>query len=137
VGGGRAPATAPRRPLSGRQIGQLRHCGGQLKARLLLLPLVSGPAEVVIRPEALVRAVNAAAKHLPPGTLLVPVPLPPRDTTAARETAIRAVVAAAYGATHLLVDERDADRGGRPIPDEGRVDTPIPAMPAVRWAHDP
>jgi len=136
LGEGPVLAAATRRPLSGRQIGQLRHFAGQLKARLLLLPLVSGPAEVVIRPEALVRAVNAAAKHLPPGTLLVPVPLPPRDTTAARETAIRAVVAAAYGATHLLVDERDADRGGRPIPDEVRVDTPIPVMPAGEWAYD-
>jgi sulfate adenylyltransferase len=135
---GAAPvlAFATRRPLNSRQIGQLRHFAGQLKARLLLLPLVSGQAEVVIRPEALVRAVSAAAKHLPPGTLLVPVPLAPRDTTAAREIAIRAVVAAAYGATHLLVDERDADRGGRPAHDDVRVETPIPVMPGSEWAYD-
>ena len=135
---GEAPvlAFATRRPLNSRQIGQLRHFAGQLKARLLLLPLVSGPAEVVIRPEALVRAVSAAAKHLPPGTLLVPVPLAPRDTTAAREIAIRAVVAAAYGATHLLVDERDADRAGRPAHDDVRVETPIPVMPGSEWAYD-
>jgi sulfate adenylyltransferase len=91
---------------------------------------------VVIRPEALVRAVSAAAKHLPPGTLLVPVPLAPRDTTAAREIAIRAVVAAAYGATHLLMDERDADRGARPVYDDVRVETPIPVMPGGEWAYD-
>ena len=121
LGEGPVLAFATRRPLSGHQIGQLRHFAGQLKAKLLLLPLVSGPAEVVIRPEALVRAVSAAAKHLPPGTLLVPVPLAPRDTTAAREIAIRAVVAAAYGATHLLMDERDADRGARPVYDDVRV----------------
>jgi sulfate adenylyltransferase len=129
-------AFATRRPLSGRQIGQLRHFAGQLKARLLLLPLVSGPAEVVNRPEALVRAVSAAAKHLPPGTLLVPVALAPRNTTAAREVAIRAVVAAAYGATHLLVDERDAERCGRPVPDDVHVETPIPVMPGGEWAYD-
>jgi sulfate adenylyltransferase len=129
-------AFATRRPLSGRQIGQLRHFAGQLRARLLLLPLVSGPAEVVVRPEALVRAVSAAAKHLPPGTLLVPVPLAPRDTTATRETAIRAVVAAAYGATHLLADELDADRGSRGGLDSVSVDTPIPVLPGGEWAYD-
>jgi sulfate adenylyltransferase len=135
LGDGPVLAFAARRPLSGRQIGQLRHFAGQLKARLLLLPLVSGPAEVVVRPEALVRAVSAAAKHLPPGTLIVPVPLAPRDVSAAREVAIRAVVAAAYGATHLLMDERDADRG-RPALDDVHVETPIPVMPGGEWAYD-
>ena len=136
LGEGPVLAFATRRPLSGRQIGQLRHVAGQLKARLLLLPLISGPAEVVVRPEALVRAVAAAAKHLPPGTVMVPVPLAPRDTTVARETAIRAVVAAAYGATHLLMDERDADRGGRPAHDDVHIQTPIPVMPGGEWAYD-
>ena len=56
-------ALATRRPLGQRQIGQLRHLAGQLKARILLLPLVAGPADVVTRPEALVRAVLAAARH--------------------------------------------------------------------------
>jgi len=136
LGDGPVLAFATRRPLSGRQIGQLRHFAGQLRARLLLLPLVSGSAEVVVRPEALVRAVSAAAKHLPPGTLLVPVPLAPRDTTATRETAIRAVVAAAYGATHLLADELDADRGSRGGQDSVSVDTPIPVLPGGEWAYD-
>jgi len=71
-------ALATRRPLSQRQIGQLRHLASQQKSRILLLPLVAGPADVVLRPEALVRAVLAAARHLPHGTLVVPVPLPPR-----------------------------------------------------------
>jgi sulfate adenylyltransferase len=136
LGEGPVLAFATRRPLSGRQIGQLRHFAGQLRARLLLLPLISGPAEVVVRPEALVRAVAAAAKHLPPGTVMVPVPLAPRDATAARETAIRAVVAAAYGATHLLMDERDADRGGRLAAEDAHIETPIPVMPGVEWAYD-
>ena len=64
-------------PLHGHQIGQLRHAAGQLKARLLLLPMVAGPAEVVGRPDALVRTVQAAARHLPPGTQVIPVPLRP------------------------------------------------------------
>jgi sulfate adenylyltransferase len=136
LGDGPVLAFATRRPLSGRQIGQLRHFAGQLRARLLLLPLISGPAEVVVRPEALVRAAGGAAKHLPPGTLLVPVPLAPREVSAKRETAIRAVVAAAYGATHLLVDEPDADRDGRPGQDSPDVDTPIPVLPGGEWAYD-
>jgi len=136
LGGGPVLAFATRRPLGGRQIGQLRHFAGQLRARLLLLPLVSGPAEVVVRPEALVRAVSAAAKNLPPGTMLVPIPLAPRDTGSKRETAIRAVVAAAYGATHLFVDKLDADRGGRAGQDSAPVETPIPVLPGDEWAYD-
>jgi sulfate adenylyltransferase len=42
-------------PLHSQQIGQLRHAASQLKARLLLLPRVAGPAEIVLRPDALVR----------------------------------------------------------------------------------
>ena len=72
-------AYATRRPLNKRHIGQLRHYAGQLNARLLLLPLVCGPAEIVTRPEALVRAVLAARQHLPAGTLVIPVPLAPRN----------------------------------------------------------
>ncbi len=111
---------ATRRPLHGRQIGQLRHAASQLKARLLLLPLVAGSADLVVRPDALVRTVRAATRHLPPGTLVVPVPLAPRGADSRDEVALRAVVAAAYGATHLLVDEpgQPADPGaaGRPRP---------------------
>ena len=42
--GGNVLAYATRRPLNQRHIGQLRHYAGQLSARLLVLPLVSGPA---------------------------------------------------------------------------------------------
>ena len=77
--GGNVLAYATRRPLNKRHIGQLRHYAGQLNARLLVLPLVGGPAEIVTRPEALVRAVLAARQHLPAGTLVIPVPLAPRD----------------------------------------------------------
>ena len=79
---GNVLAYATRRPLNKRHIGQLRHYAGQLDARLMVLPLVCGPAEIVTRPEALVRAILAARPHLPAGTLVVPVPLAPRNTGA-------------------------------------------------------
>jgi sulfate adenylyltransferase len=119
-------AFVTRRPLNARQIGQLRHVAGQLRARLLLLPLVTGPADVVVRPQALVRTVRAATRHLPPGTLVVPLALAARDVGAQREIALRALVAAAYGATHLFTDE----------PEAPAVATAIPVMSAGDWAYD-
>src|SRR5262245_26616599 len=60
LGEGPVLAFITRRPLNARQIGQLRHVAGQLRARLLLLPLVTGTADVVATPEALGRARRAA-----------------------------------------------------------------------------
>jgi sulfate adenylyltransferase len=128
-----------RRPLGQRQIGQLRHLAGQLRARILLLPLVAGPADLVTRPEALVRAVQAAAGQLPPGTLVVPVPLPPR-ADAAEELRARAVIAAAYGATHLLADSGDAGRASRPRSAGGEFDLSklgVEILAEGEWAYDP
>ena len=119
-------AFATRRPLNARQIGQLRHEAGQLRARLLLLPLVTGKADAVVTPEALVRTVRAAARHLPPGTLVVPVPLAARDVGAEREIKLRALVAASYGATHLFTDE----------PEAPAVPAAIPVVSAGDWAYD-
>jgi len=48
-----------------------------MKARLLLLPMVAGPAGLVVTSDALIRAVLAARQLLPAGTLVVPVPLAP------------------------------------------------------------
>ena len=107
--GGNVLAYATRRPLNKRHIGQLRHYAGQLNARLLVLPLVCGPAEIVTRPEALVRAVLAARQHLPAGTLVVPVPLAPRGGGKDLDLRAQGIVAAAYGATHLLADSSDVD----------------------------
>jgi sulfate adenylyltransferase len=126
LGDGPVLAFITRRPLNARQIGQLRHVAGQLRARLLLLPLVTGTADVVVRPEALVRTVRAAARHLPPGTLVVPVALAARDVGAQREIALRALVAAAYGATHLFTDE----------PEAPTVPAAIPVVSAGDWAYD-
>ena len=144
LGEGPVLAWAARGALHRRQIGQLRHLADQMKARLLLLPLVAGPSNVVVRPDALVRAVLAACQHLPAGTCVVPVPLAPRDGGIGAELRARAVVAAAYGATHLLVDPADAPdiatsgRSGNarnePLQLPG---LPIPIVSAGDWAYDP
>jgi sulfate adenylyltransferase len=135
-------AWAGRGPLHRRQIGQLRHLAGQLKARILVLPLVAGPAEVVTRPESLVRAALAAAGSLPSDTRIIPVPLAsrPAGTAAAagvRELAIRARIAAAYGATHLMAESAElaglaSVAGGYQLPG-----APILVLPAGDWAYDP
>jgi len=135
-------AYATRGPVNSRQIGQLRHMAGQLKARLLLLPLIAGPAEVVTRPEALVRAVLAAAASLPPATMVIPVPLAPRRPDSgvgpARELAVRALVAAAYGATHLLADDDPAAASpAQTSSPGGGPGTAIPVVRAGDWAYDP
>jgi sulfate adenylyltransferase len=136
--GGNVLAYVTRRPLNGRHIGQLRHYAGQLNARLLVLPLVCGPAEIVPRPESLVRAVLAASQHLPAGTLVVPVPLAPRPNPDA-DLCAAGIVAAAYGATHLLADALDST--GLPSgPRNGALTVPgvpIPVISAGEWAYDP
>jgi sulfate adenylyltransferase len=143
---GNVLAYATRRPLNKRHIGQLRHYAGQLNARLLLLPLVGGTAEIVTRPEALVRAVLAARQHLPAGTLVVPVPLAPRSEEsrggrAAENLDLRAqgIVAAAYGATHLLADSSDvaSPPAGTRNGTLALPGVPIPVISAGEWAYDP
>jgi len=145
---GHVLAYATRRPLGKRHIGQLRHYADQLGARLLILPLVGGPAEVVTRPEALVRAVLAARQHLPAGTLVVPVPLAPRqagpdarspDRPDPADLRAEGIVAAAYGATHLLADSPEvtgwpasAKNGTLALPG-----VPVPVISAGEWAYDP
>ena len=149
--GGNVLAYATRRPLNRRHIGQLRYYAGQLNARLLMLPLVSGPTEVVPRPEALVRTILAARQHLPAGTLVVPVPLAPRTASPhpagsygagprgdAADLPVQGIVAAAYGATHLLADSPDVT--GLPSGPRGTLTlpgVPIPVISAGEWAYDP
>ena len=129
-------ALATRRPLGQRHIGQLRHLAGQLKARILLFPLVSGPAAVVTHPEALVRAVLAAARQLPDGTRVVPVPLPPRPNPD-EELAALVVIAAAYGATHLLTDA--VRPGGSRVRSEESEFSKlgVEVLTEPEWAYDP
>jgi sulfate adenylyltransferase len=98
----------------------------------LLLPLVAGPADLVIRPEALVRAVLAAARQLPEGTLVVPVPLPPR-ASAAENLGAQVVLAAAHGATHLFVEGVSRDRSAESNLEKFRVEL----VSVGEWAYDP
>ena len=142
LGDGNVLAYATWRPLNKRHIGQLRHYAGQLNARLLLLPLVAGQAEVVTRPEALVRAVLAARQHLPAGTLVIPVPLARRPAGPTADLRVQAIVAAAYGATHLLADAAEVpDAAGSPAGAKNGTlvlpGVPIPIIRAGEWAYDP
>jgi sulfate adenylyltransferase len=142
VSGGNVLGYTTRRPLNMRHIGQLRHYAGQLNARLLVMPLIAEPADVVIRPEALVRTVLAARQHLPAGTLVIPVPLARRPAGPAADLRAEAIVAAAYGATHLLADASDvpesasllagAKNGSVALPG-----APIPVISTGEWAYDP
>jgi sulfate adenylyltransferase len=141
LGGSVVLAFATRAPLGKRQIGQLKHLAGGLKAKILLLPLVSGPTSVVKQPESLIRATLAAARSLPAGTLVVPVPLAPHGDDAARELAACAVVAAAHGATHLMADNAAAVAAGIQASSGGSAPTtlpgaPIPIVSAGDWAYD-
>jgi sulfate adenylyltransferase len=142
LSGGTVLAYATWRPLNKRHIGQLRHYAGQLNARLLLLPLVAGRADVVTRPDALVRAVLAARQHLPGGTLVIPVPLARRPAGPGADLRAQAIVAAAYGATHLLADASEIPgAAGSPAGTKnGTLALPgvsIPVISAGEWAYDP
>jgi sulfate adenylyltransferase len=129
-GTGPVLAFATTAPIGRRQAGQLRYLAGELGARVLLLPLTGGSVQVVRQPESLIRAVLAAADTLPRDTLVIPVPLSLRNTVATeRGTALTAIVAAAYGATHLMTDA-DLDAGSLPA-------APIPVLPSGDWAYDP
>jgi sulfate adenylyltransferase len=119
-------AVATRGPLNARHIGQLRHYADQLKARVMLLPLMGDGADVVNRPEALVRTTAAATRNLPSETLVIPVPMARRSDPVA-ELRARATVAAAYGATHLLSDLPTA-------PDDS---LPLKVITPPDWAYDP
>ena len=142
LGEGPVLAFAARGPLGSRLIGQLRHRAGQLGARILILPLVSGHPEVVGSPQALIRAVLAATPSLPPGSLVVPVPLPPRPDGGgpagrARELALRARVAAAYGATHLMTDGLAPTTADLPDGADLGASAVIPILSSGDWAYDP
>ncbi|MGK5554411.1 adenylyl-sulfate kinase [Actinomadura kijaniata] len=110
-------AVATRTFLHRRQLGQLRQVAEGLGAGVLLLPLLGGDHD-----ESLVRALLAVRRELPEGTRVIPVPLPARQDPE-RDLMMRAHVAAAYGATHLL-GESEA---------EG---TAVPVVVPEPWAYD-
>jgi len=101
-----------------------------------------------------IRVMLAATASLPPRTMVVPVPLAPRGSGPGLELAARALVAAAYGATHLFGDSASGGvhasgaewAGGRAgssgalqaaaVPTLA-VTTAIPVVSAGDWAYDP
>ncbi|QKG22168.1 adenylyl-sulfate kinase [Actinomadura verrucosospora] len=115
-------AVAAREPLHRKQLGQIRQVAEQLGAGVLVLPLLNGEHD-----ESLVRALLSVRKELPDGTRIIPVPLPSRGGAtghdAERDLLLRAHVAAAYGATHLLAEQEA----------EG---TAIPVVVPEPWAYD-
>ncbi|MEO3822416.1 adenylyl-sulfate kinase [Actinomadura sp. B10D3] len=114
---GNVLGVATREPLHRKQLGQLRQVAERLSAKVLVLPLLAG-----VHDESLVRALLAVRKELPDGAQIVPVPLPSRGDPE-RDVLLRAHVAAAYGATHLLA-EREMDG------------TAIPLVVPEPWAYD-
>lgn len=110
-------AVATREPLHRRQLGQLRQVAERLAAKVLVLPLLGGEHD-----ESLVRALLGVRRELPDGAQIIPVPLPSRGDRE-RDVLLRAHVAAAYGATHLLA-ERET---------EG---TAVPLVVPEPWAYD-
>lgn len=137
LGGGPVLAFATAAPVTSRQLGQLRHLADRLGARILLLPLVARQADIVRQPEALIRAVLAAAASLPDGTLVVPVPLAQRlEVNSDRELAAIAILAGAYGATHLMIDPSQG-AGLSASGTVGDAGAPVTILPADDWAFDP
>jgi sulfate adenylyltransferase len=143
LSGGPVLAFASRAPLGARQIGQIRHLASQLKAQILILPLVSGRVDVVSTPQALIRAMLAAMPSLPADARIVAVPLPPRPgarpgaADRVRELAICARVAAAYGATHLMADAVPPDVAALAERTEIAASATIPIVASGDWAYDP
>lgn len=114
-------AVATREPLHRKQLGQLRQVAERLGARVLVLPLLGGEHD-----DSLVRALLGVRRELPDGARIIPVPLPERGderVEPGRDVLLRARVAAAYGATHLLADAEV----------EG---TAIPVVVPEPWAYD-
>lgn len=116
-----ALAVMTERPLLRPDVAGIRELAGRLGARVLVLPLLT-----VSRADSLVRAVLAVRDELPPDALVVPIPLPPSaGEPQDRDELLRAHVAAAYGATHVL---GGTDRSDGPVP---HVNAPVMA-----WDQD-
>lgn len=97
---GRVLAVIPTGPLHRPQLAQLAHAARTLAAHVLVMVPVAEPTADGVPPEVLVRAVLAAADRMPPATI-VAVPIASRGDDI-RDGLLRARIAAAYGATHLM-----------------------------------
>jgi sulfate adenylyltransferase len=107
---GRVLGVIADRPLHRPQLAQIAHAARTLAGHLLVLVPVAAPGPEGLAPEALVRCILAASDRMPPVTI-VTVPLVPHGDEV-RDALLRARVAAAYGATHLLATRTSMMSGG-------------------------
>ncbi|MEU8000110.1 adenylyl-sulfate kinase [Catellatospora sp. NPDC049111] len=98
------------RPLHRPQLAQLNHAARQLNAQLVVLVPVGAPGPDGLTSESLVRCVLAARDRMNE-PVIVAIPLASRGNEIT-DALIRARVAAAYGATHLLGTATTMSGGG-------------------------
>jgi sulfate adenylyltransferase len=97
---GRVLGVVADRPLHRPQLAQIAYAARTIAGHVLILVPVAGLGPDGLAPEALVRSVLAARDRMPPATIIA-VPLARRRDEVS-DALLRARVAAAYGATHLL-----------------------------------
>ncbi|MDT5028650.1 MAG: sulfate adenylyltransferase [Micromonosporaceae bacterium] len=107
---GRVLGVIADRPLHRPQLAQIAYASRTIAGHLLIIVPVATPGPDGLAPEALVRTIFAARDRMPPATI-VAVPLARRGDDIA-DALIRARVAEAYGATHLLAYGDEISGGG-------------------------
>ena len=107
---GRVLGVVADRPLHRPQLAQIAYAARTIAGHVLILVPVAGLGPDGLAPEVLVRAVYAGRDRMPPATI-VAVPLA-RRADEVSDTLLRARVAAAYGATHLLASGQVMSGGG-------------------------
>jgi sulfate adenylyltransferase len=107
---GRVLAVIADRPLHRPQLAQIAYAARTIAGHVLILVPVATLGPDGLSPEALIRTILAARDRMPPATL-VAVPIARRGDDVA-DALLRARVAAAYGATHLLAAGMETSGGG-------------------------
>jgi sulfate adenylyltransferase len=107
---GRVLGVIAERPLHRPQLAQIAYASRTIAGHVLLIVPVAAPAADGLAPEALVRTIFAARDRMPPATIIA-VPLAKRGDDVV-DALLRAKVAQAYGATHLLAASHDLSGGG-------------------------
>jgi sulfate adenylyltransferase len=107
---GRVLGVVADRPLHRPQLAQIAYAARTIAGHVLILLPVAGLGPDGLAPEVLVRTVLAARDRMPPATV-VAVPLARRGNEIA-DAVLRARVAGAYGATHLLAAGHGLSGGG-------------------------
>ena len=107
---GRVLAVVVDRPLHRPQLAQIAYAARTIAGHVLLIVPVAEPGPDGLAPEVLVRSILAARDRMPAATI-VAVPLSYRGNEVL-DALVRARVAAAYGATHLLAAGPQISGGG-------------------------